>query len=101
MALGLTIAALGLQALLDFVLCGIAYWTGFVILKAVTLGNARLAPFSAILGEKRGRFRDRSSHLHKLARRTASVGSVCLVGLLFYVLVGGLALFLAWPRSEL
>ena len=102
MALVETIAGLGLTVVFDILVYGIVYWTGFVILKALTLGGARLESFSAIIEDKkRGRSRDHSPHSHRSKSRTLSAGSVCLVGLLFYVLAIGLALFLAWPRSEL
>ena len=96
------IAGLGLTVVFDIVVYGIVYWTGFVILKAFTLGGARLEPFSAIIADKkRGRSRDHSPRSHRPHSRTLSAGSVCLAGLLFYVLAVGIALFLAWPGSEL
>ncbi len=97
-----TIAGLGLTVVLDIVVYGIVYWTGFVILKALTLGGARLEPFSTIIADKkRGRSRDHRPHSSRSRTRTLSAGSVCLVGLIFYVLAVGLALYLAWPRAEL
>lgn len=97
-----TIAGLGLTVVFDIVVYGIVYWTGFVIVKALTFGGARLEPFSTIITDKkRERSRDDSPHSHRSRSRTLSAGSVCLVGLLFYVLAVGVVLFLAWPGSEL
>jgi hypothetical protein len=102
MPLGEIIAGLGLTVVFDIVVHGVVYWTGFVILKALTLGAARLEPFSTIVADKkRARSRDVNQHSGRLNSRTLSAGSVCLVGLLFYVLAAGLALFLAWPRSDI
>jgi hypothetical protein len=97
-----TIAGLGLTVVFDIAMSGLVYWTGFVVLKALTFGGVRLEPFSAIIADKkRGRSCDHSPHSHRSHSRTLSAGSVCLVGLLFYVLAVGVALFLAWPTSEL
>ena len=36
---------LGLQFLFEIVFYGITYWTGFLVLKIVSIGNLDLAPF--------------------------------------------------------
>ena len=48
MPLGEVIGEIIVRPILEIVLCGIAYWTGFVFLKSVTFGAIRLAPFATI-----------------------------------------------------
>jgi hypothetical protein len=86
MPLGEIIAELGLRLVFEFVFYGITYWTGFVILKVITLGSARLAPFSTI-GDKNGRrWIDWSFFLQTSGGRMLKMESICLVGMLFWLL---------------
>jgi hypothetical protein len=99
MPLGEIIAELGLRIIFEFVFYGITYWTGFVILKVLTLGGARLAPFSTVGDKDRGRRIDWSFFLHTSSGRLLKMESVCLIGMLFWILVGVLV-FLAM-RADL
>lgn len=95
MPFGEIIAEIGLRLLLEFVFYGVTYWTGFVILKLITLGRARLAPFSTSGDESRRRWIDWSFFLETSGGRKLKMESVCLVGMLFWILVGVLVFLIA------
>ena len=90
MALGEIIAELGFRFLFEVVFYGITYWTGVVILKAVTLGTIRVSPFWTLGQKSRGRFVDCTD---TSSRRELSVETVCLIGMLVWILVGILMFF--------
>lgn len=48
MPLGEVIGEIIIRPILEIVICGLAYWTGYVFLKAVTFGAMKLAPISMI-----------------------------------------------------
>jgi hypothetical protein len=90
MALGEIIAELGFRFLFEVVIDGITYWTGFAILKAVSLGTIRVAPFWTLGRESRGRFVDCTD---TSSRRVLSVETVCLIGMVVWILLGILMFF--------
>jgi len=48
MPLGEVIGEIIIRPILEIVIYGLAYWTGYLFLKTVTLGSIRLAPFTSI-----------------------------------------------------
>jgi hypothetical protein len=90
MALGEIIAEFGFRFLFEVVFYGITYWTGVVILKAVSLGSIRVAPFWTLGRESRGRFVDCTN---TSSRRVLSVETVCLIGMVVWILLGVLMFF--------
>ena len=48
MPVGEIIGEIIIRPIVEIVVYGLAYWTGFLFLKAVTLGSIRLAPFSTM-----------------------------------------------------
>jgi hypothetical protein len=93
MPLGEFIVELGLRLIFEIVFYGITYWTGFVILKLLTLGSVRVAPFSTVGDKNRGRWIDWSFYLHTSYGRVLKMETVCLVGMVFWILVGVLTFF--------
>ena len=55
MPLGDVIGEAILRAIVELVLYGLTYWTGFLLLKAVTLGAIRLAPLTSIEEKNRSK----------------------------------------------
>lgn len=55
MPLGEIIGEIILRPILEVVLYGILYWTGFVFLKAFTFGTIRLAPFTTMHEKSRSK----------------------------------------------
>lgn len=93
MPLGEIIGEVILRAVLEPVLCGLSYWTGFLILKAISLGAIRLAPLTS-LGEK-GRNKRKWYqvdwsiwHLSPKRGRALKAEFTCLVGCLVWIAVG-------------
>ena len=94
MPIGEIILESGLRLILEIVLYGITYWPGFFILKLLSFGSIRLAPFSTVGAKNRKRWIDWSIYLHTSEGRVLKMETVCLVGLLFWFAVGYLV-FLA------
>jgi hypothetical protein len=89
MPLGEILAEFGLRLMLEFILYGITYWLGFLILKTLSLGHLRIAPFSTIQERNPGKMIDWSIWLYSSYRgRALKADCACLVGLLFLVAVG-------------
>jgi hypothetical protein len=74
------------EVILEIVLYGVAYFTGYVVLKAVALGTLRLAPLSTFEERNRGktgRRGDWSIWLHKTGSgRMLKAECVMAVGIL-------------------
>ena len=93
MSLGGLLAELGLGLVLECVLYGLSYWTGFLVLKVSTLGTLNLAPLLSI-----GKRRKRKQGMKKpdlgvwvsigKQRRALSAEVVCLVGVLTWIVTG-------------
>lgn len=82
-----------LRPILEFVLYGLSYWTGFLLLKAVTFGAIRLAPLTSIEEKNRSKRKwhqlDWSVWLHRpMQGRALKAEFVCLVGILVWVAIG-------------
>ena len=85
---------LGLQFLFEIVFYGITYWTGFIVLKIVSIGNLDLAPFSTWGDRNKGRFFDMSIWLDRgYGPRVLRMETVCIVGFLFWISIGVLGYF--------
>ena len=83
------LAELGLRVILEFILYGITYWIGFLLLKIFSLGQLRIAPFSTIQERNHGKMIDWSIWLERSYReRALKADFVCLVGLLFLAATG-------------
>lgn len=58
MPIGELIAETGIRILFEIILYGFLYWTGYILLSALTFGRLPLAPFSTI--DDRNRKKERS-----------------------------------------
>jgi hypothetical protein len=93
MPLGEVIGETILRPILELILYGITYWTGFFLLKAVTLGSIRLAPLTSIQEKNRSKKKwhqiDWSIWLHRpMQGRMLKAECTCLAGLLVWVAIG-------------
>jgi|GEM_PF-1365963 len=93
MPLGEAIGELVLRPILELVLYGLSYWTGFLLLKVVTFGAIRLAPLTSIEERNRSKRKwnqlDWSIWLHRpMQGRALKAECTCLVGILLWVAVG-------------
>lgn len=100
MPLGEFIAEIGLKTIFECIIYGISYWTGFIILKLLSLGKLNLAPLSTIETKNRGKTKpwqtDWSIWLkHSNRKKTALKAEVtCLIGMLCLA-TGGVLVYLA------
>jgi len=88
MPLGDIVAAFGLQLVLEILFYGIGYWSGFLILKLMTLGSIRIAPFSTIEQKNRGRKWDWSLFLNLNGKDYLKAEVVALIGILALIVFG-------------
>ncbi|RJR44162.1 MAG: hypothetical protein C4576_13325 [Desulfobacteraceae bacterium] len=93
MPIGEIIGEMILRPILELVLYGLSYWTGFVVLKTVSIGTIRLAPLLTIQEKNRGKRKwyqvDWGIWLHRpMQGRALKAECTCLVGLLVWVAVG-------------
>jgi hypothetical protein len=93
MPLGDIIGEVILRPILELVFYGLTYWTGFLLLKAVTLGSIRLAPLTSIKEKNRSKKKwhqiDWSIWLHRpLQGRALKAECTCLVGMMALAAVG-------------
>jgi hypothetical protein len=82
-----------LRPILELVLYGLTYWTGFLLLKAVTVGGIRLAPLTSIEEKNRSKRKwhqiDWSIWLHRpMQGRFLKAECTCVVGIMALVAVG-------------
>ena len=93
MPLGETIGEVILRPILELVLYGLTYWTGFLLLKVVTFGAIRLAPLTSLEEKNRSKRKwhqiDWSIWLHRpMQGRALKAECTCLVGMLSCVVIG-------------
>lgn len=93
MPIGEVIGEIILRPILEIVFYGLSYWTGFVVLKIVSIGTIRLAPLLTIHEKNRSKKRwhqiDWSIWLHRsMQGRALKAECTCLVGILAWVAVG-------------
>lgn len=93
MPLGEVIGELILRPILEVVVYGIAYWTGFAFLKAATFGSIRLAPLTTIYEKNRSKQKwyqaDWSIWLHRpMQGRVLKAECTLIVGILVWTVVG-------------
>jgi hypothetical protein len=93
MPLGEVIGEVILRPILELVLYGLTYWTGFLLLKTVTFGTIRLAPLTSIEEKNRSKKKwpqiDWSIWLHRpMQGRALKAECTCLVGMVVLVAVG-------------
>ena len=93
MPVGEAIGEMILRPIFEIVCYGLFYWTGFVVLKIVTMGTIRLAPFSTIQEKNRSKKKwyqiDWSVWLHRpMQGRALKAECTCLVGILVWVGIG-------------
>jgi hypothetical protein len=87
MPLGEFIAEIGLRIVFEVVFYGLAYWTGFIALKILSLGTLNLAPLMTI--DERNNRIDWSIWLHRPTRKRALKAEItCVAGILCWVAVG-------------
>jgi hypothetical protein len=93
MPLGEVIGEVILRPILGLVLYGLTYWTGFLLLKAVTFGAIRLAPLTSIEEKNRSKRKwhqiDWSIWVHRpMQGRALKTECTCLVGMMALGAVG-------------
>ena len=95
MPLGEVIGEIIIRPILEIVLYGIAYWTGFIFLKTVTFGTIRLAPFTTMNEKNRSKRKqkwyqsDWDIWLHRpMQGRSLKAECTLIVGLLVWAVVG-------------
>ena len=82
MPLGDIVAAFGLQLVLELLIYGVGYWSGFVVLKLITFGSVRIAPFSTIEQKNRGKRWDWSLFLVLNGKSYLKGEVVTLIGII-------------------
>lgn len=93
MPIGEIVAEVVIRPLLEFVLYALSYMTGFVLLKAITMGTIRLAPMDSLHEKNRKRSKwyqiDWSIWISRPGKgRMLRAESTCLVGFLVWALIG-------------
>lgn len=95
MPIGEVTGELIIRPLLEIVLYGLAYWTGFVFLKTITFGTIRLAPLMTIEERNRSKRKqkwyqsDWNIWLHRpMQGRFLKAECTLIVGILVWVAVG-------------
>lgn len=93
MPLGEVIGEIIIRPFLELVVYGLAYGTGFVVLKAISFGSIRLAPLSTISEKNRDKRKwyqidwsiwlDRSKH-----GRALKAECTCAVGMIVWIVAG-------------
>jgi hypothetical protein len=98
MPVGEFIAEIGCRILLEIILYGFCYWTGYILLSALSFGRLQLAPFSTI--EERNRKKgkkcsfDWSIWLHRPQKsKVLKAEATTCVGALVWAAIG-LTIFL-------
>ena len=104
MPLGDVIGEVILRAIVELVLYGLTYWTGFLLLKAVTFGTIRLAPLTSIEEKNRSKKKwhqiDWSIWLHRpMQGRALKAECTCVVGMMALASIG-LAIYFATRDNE-
>ena len=93
MPLGEIIGEVILRPILELLLYGISYWTGFIALKILTAGAIRIAPLTTITEKNRSRRKwhqiDWSIWLHRpMQGRALKAECTCVVGMIVWVAIG-------------
>lgn len=93
MPLGEFIAEIGFRIVLEVVIYGVAYWTGYVVLKVVSFGRLRLAPLMTIEERNRSKIKRRQMDCSIWLRRpmqgkALKAEMTCVVGVMCWVAVG-------------
>ena len=89
MPLGELIGEVLLRGVLEIVVCGIGYWTGFIFLKAVSFGRLRLAPLGTYGDRNRKErkwYQNTSIWLHRpMQGRALKAEFTIFIGLMIYL----------------
>jgi len=93
MPLDEVIGELSLRPFLEIVICGLAYWTGFLLLKLLSFGSLRLAPFMTFQEKNRNKQKwhqiDWSIWLHKpMQKKMLKAEATILTGILCWITIG-------------
>lgn len=93
MPVGEVIGELILRPIFELVFYGLSYSTGYLVLKAVSIGSIRLAPLTTIQEKNRSKRKwyqiDWSIWLHRpMQGRALKAECTCLVGILVWVAIG-------------
>lgn len=93
MPVGEVIGELILRPILELVFYGLSYWTGFIVLKALSIGSIRLAPLMTIEEKNRSKKKwhqiDWSIWLRRpMQGRALKAECTCLVGIFVWFAIG-------------
>jgi len=93
MPIGEVIGELILRPILEIVICGIAYWSGYIVLKTISFGSMPLAPFTTLQEKNRSKQKwnqiDWSIWLHRpMKGRELKADVTTLIGFLCLVAIG-------------
>ena len=105
MPLGEIIAEIGLRIVLEIIVFGLAYWTGFIALKILSLGTLNLAPMKTMGRKNRGKTGKKQEgwriwfFQRQMRGKELRMEITCLVGILIWILVGFCA-FLATRSTD-
>ncbi len=99
MPLGEFVAEIGLRIFLEIVFYGAAYYTGYAIVAATTLGTVKPAPLSTIEHRNRSKAQkkqlDWSIWLYRpMKPKLLKAGIVCIIGVVTWAAIGTCAYFL-------
>ncbi|MEM7791594.1 MAG: hypothetical protein AAF546_09360 [Verrucomicrobiota bacterium] len=91
------------QAIGELIVYGISYWTGYVFLSIISLGQLNMAPLSTIseknLGKKKWHQIDWSIWLRRKNKRALKAEMVCLAGIAVWI-VAGIGIYFALSNEE-
>lgn len=90
MPIGEFIGEVLLRGVLEIVLYFLLYYTGFIFLSILSLGQLRMAPLSSIEKTNRGknRWNDWSIWLKNSRSKLLKADCVCLVGMFVWIGIG-------------
>ena len=89
MPIGELMGEVVLRSIFELVFYGLSYWTGFMVLKTLSIGSIRLAPLTTIQKKNRNKKKrsqiDWSIWLHlPMQGRALKAECTCLVGILVW-----------------
>lgn len=98
MPVGEFIGEVILRPILELVLYGLSYWTGYLLLKTISFGGIRLAPLATIAEKNRSKKKwhqiDWGIWLHRpMQGRALKAECTCFVGMLSWFAAGFLIYF--------
>ncbi|MGB1129855.1 MAG: hypothetical protein ACPG4K_07385 [Haloferula sp.] len=99
MPIGEFVTEITLRVILEFIVLGTAYWTGWILLKLLSWGRLRIAPFKTLETRNRTKGKpwlgDWSIWLHNHSgSKSLKADASCLTGLISWALAGA-AVYLA------